>query len=88
MLWHDSLGTGGTELSNVSRGRWGEPIHSKIRRMVVVKVFHGASWCWSVVPAICANNLNFDLLMMYVLQSYQHLPSPGSNQKGPVPEGH
>lgn len=50
MLWHESAGSTGTALSNGKprayiEGKYKVQIYSTIRRMVVVRVFHGYSWC-------------------------------------------
>jgi hypothetical protein len=42
ILWHESSGTG----QGAVRGKHGEPVHSKIRRMAVVREGHGN--CWAV----------------------------------------
>ena len=47
-LWHSSIGVSKQEPKRgdqVKPGRFGEPIHSKIQRMAVVKEDHGFCWC-------------------------------------------
>ncbi|KAL2820891.1 hypothetical protein BDW59DRAFT_112550 [Aspergillus cavernicola] len=52
ILWHENDGRGvhGTHISAGPqyRGRYGEPIYSTIRRMVVFKSFGRYSWCFSI----------------------------------------
>ncbi|KKK15079.1 hypothetical protein AOCH_003938 [Aspergillus ochraceoroseus] len=51
VLWHENDGRGkpGTYLSTTQfMGKFGEPIYSTIRRMVVVKVFSDCSWCFPI----------------------------------------
>ncbi|KAL4861514.1 hypothetical protein BDV12DRAFT_64569 [Aspergillus spectabilis] len=52
ILWHENYGSRrhGTLVSDGPeyRGRFGEPIYSTIRRMVVIKVFDQCSWCFAI----------------------------------------
>ncbi|KAL6235339.1 hypothetical protein BDW75DRAFT_143889 [Aspergillus navahoensis] len=51
ILWHENDGrAGGTLVSRgpLYRGRFGEPIYSTIRRMVVVRQFDQCSWCFAI----------------------------------------
>lgn len=52
MLWHETAGSCGTAWTDgtwtdgtYTRGKYDVPIYTTIRRMVIVKVFHGYSWC-------------------------------------------
>jgi hypothetical protein len=54
MLWHENVGRDGTVLSleqqppgkgRVTMGPHQEPIYTSVRRMIVVRVGKGASWC-------------------------------------------
>ncbi|KAL2856412.1 hypothetical protein BJY01DRAFT_178837 [Aspergillus pseudoustus] len=52
ILWHENDGRG-TNATHVSvgplfRGKYGEPIYSTIRRMVVIRAFDHYSWCFSI----------------------------------------
>ncbi|KAL5001327.1 hypothetical protein BDV10DRAFT_160449 [Aspergillus recurvatus] len=51
ILWHENDGrAGGTLVSRgpLYRGRFGEPIYSTIRRMVVVRQYEQCSWCFAI----------------------------------------
>ncbi|KAL4906709.1 hypothetical protein BDW74DRAFT_136758 [Aspergillus multicolor] len=53
ILWHENDGRGINNATLVSqgpqfRGRFGEPIYSTIRRMVVIKGFDQCSWCFAI----------------------------------------
>ncbi|KAI9370682.1 hypothetical protein BJX61DRAFT_75493 [Aspergillus egyptiacus] len=52
ILWHENDGRGlsGTHISSgpVFQGKYGEPIYSTIRRMVVYRVVNQCSWCFSI----------------------------------------
>ncbi|RDW76761.1 uncharacterized protein DSM5745_06753 [Aspergillus mulundensis] len=57
ILWHENDGRGVANETLVSRGpqyrgRFGEPIYSTIRRMVVIKQFDQCSWCFALLSAI------------------------------------
>ena len=57
MLWHENWAgtkraTDPSKLVKVTRGRFGEEIFSHIRRMVVVKEFHGQAICMSVSTSV------------------------------------
>ncbi|KAL1964448.1 hypothetical protein VTN77DRAFT_7006 [Rasamsonia byssochlamydoides] len=50
VLWHQNAGARGKHQSSdtLTSGKYGEKIYSSIRRMVVVKNFHGHSWCLAI----------------------------------------
>ncbi|KAL3471927.1 hypothetical protein BJX99DRAFT_236430 [Aspergillus californicus] len=53
ILWHENDGRGinhGTQVTQGPQyiGRFGEPIYSSIRRMVVIKTKEHCSWCFSI----------------------------------------
>ncbi|KAL4973452.1 hypothetical protein BDW66DRAFT_104875 [Aspergillus desertorum] len=51
ILWHENDGrAGGTLVSRgpLFRGRFGEPIYSTIRRMVVFRQYEQCSWCFAI----------------------------------------
>ncbi|KAL4878018.1 hypothetical protein BJY04DRAFT_120958 [Aspergillus karnatakaensis] len=51
ILWHENQGASQGTLVSAGpeyRGRFGEPIYSTIRRMVVIKVFEQCSWCFAI----------------------------------------
>ncbi|CBF69602.1 hypothetical protein AN6373.2 [Aspergillus nidulans FGSC A4] len=51
ILWHENDGrAGGTLVSRgpLYRGRFGEPIYSTIRRMVVFRQYEQCSWCFAI----------------------------------------
>ncbi|KAL2001585.1 hypothetical protein VTN02DRAFT_1564 [Thermoascus thermophilus] len=48
MVWHENFSDSGTQASQrviFARGKFGEPIYSSIRRMVVVREQKGSAWC-------------------------------------------
>ena len=50
MLWHENIGTNGTEMTNQielspRRGKYNESVYGSIRRMVVIRPMEGACWC-------------------------------------------